>query len=60
MLLGRTLGVVVANHGKELNRLKKRPRIYFADAPHAAGIIEGIEYYNFLDHIRIPNDAVES
>ena len=60
MLLGRTLGVVVANHGKELNRLKKRPRIYFSDQSHAAGIIDGIEYYNFLDHIRIPNDAIES
>ncbi|MEM9827082.1 MAG: HAD-IIB family hydrolase, partial [Planctomycetota bacterium] len=60
MLLGRTLGVVVANHGRELNRLKKRPRIYFAQNPHAAGILEGIEYYNFLDHIRIPNDQVVS
>ena len=60
MLLGRTLGVVVANHGKELNRLKKRPRIYFAEGSNARGIIEGIEYYNFLDHIRIPNDTVDS
>lgn len=60
MLLGRTLGVVVANHGKELNRLKKRPRIYFANGSNARGIIEGIEYYNFLDHIRIPNDTVDS
>lgn len=60
MLLGRTLGVVVANHSKELNRLKKRPRIYFAQAPHAAGILEGINYYNFLDEISIPNDRIES
>jgi sucrose-phosphate synthase len=56
MLLGRTLGVVVANHSPELNRLRKRPRIYFAEAPHAAGILEGIQYYNFLDQIVIPND----
>ena len=60
MLLGRTLGVVVANHGPELNRLKKRPRVYFAGAPHAAGILEGIEYYNFLENIVIPNDRIES
>ena len=60
MLLGRTLGVVVANHSKELNRLKKRPRIYFAQSPHAAGILEGIEYYNFLGDIVIPNDRIES
>ena len=59
MLTGRTLGVVVANHGKELNRLRKLPRIYFAEAAHAAGIIEGIKYYNFLDKIVIPNDRIE-
>ena len=59
MLLGRTLGVVVANHSKELNRLKNRPRIYFAQASHAAGILEGIEYYNFMDKIVIPNDRIE-
>jgi len=59
MLLGRTLGVVVANHSKELNRLKNRPRIYFAESAHAAGILEGIEYYNFLDKIVIPNDRNE-
>ena len=59
MLLGRTLGVVVANHGRELNRLRKRPRIYFAESSHAAGILEGINYYNFLGHIRIPNDQIE-
>jgi sucrose-phosphate synthase len=59
MLLGRTLGVVVANHSKELNRLKNRPRIYFARASHAAGILEGIEYYNFLDKIVIPNDRID-
>ena len=59
MLLGRTLGVVVANHSKELNRLKNRPRIYFAQGSHAAGILEGIEYYNFMDKIVIPNDRIE-
>ena len=59
MLTGRTLGVVVANHSKELNRLRKRPRIYFAEAAHAAGVLEGIKYYNFLDKIVIPNDRIE-
>ena len=53
------LGVVVANHSKELSRLKNRPRIYFAKASHAAGILEGIEYYNFMDKIVIPNDRIE-
>ncbi|MEZ6046384.1 MAG: HAD-IIB family hydrolase [Planctomycetaceae bacterium] len=59
MLLGRTLGVVVGNHSRELNRLRKRPRIYFAEASHAAGILEGIHYYHFLDNIIIPNDRNE-
>jgi sucrose-phosphate synthase len=59
MLLGRTLGVVVANHSKELNRLRNQPRVYFANAAHAAGILEGIQYYNFLDKIVIPNDGIE-
>lgn len=56
MLKGNTLGVVVANHSKELNRLKKYSRVYFSQASHARGIIEGIHYYNFLDTIEIPNE----
>ncbi|MCA9040875.1 MAG: HAD-IIB family hydrolase [Planctomycetaceae bacterium] len=59
MLLGRTLGVVVGNHSRELKRLRNRPRIYFAEASHAAGILEGIQYYHFLDNIVIPNDRNE-
>ena len=59
MLLGRTLGVVVANHSEEMNRLRNQPRIYFAESSHAAGILEGINYYNFLDKIVIPNDRIE-
>ncbi len=59
MLMGRTLGVVVANHGEELETLKGMPRVYFAEASHARGILEGVEYYNFLENIRIPNDSIE-
>lgn len=59
MLKGRTLGVVVGNHGQEMEKLRSLPRIYFAQASHAAGIIEGIEYYQFLEQIVIPNDNVE-
>jgi sucrose-phosphate synthase len=60
MLLGRTLGVVVANYSPELERLRNQPRIYFAQGAHARGIIEGIEYYHFLTDIVIPNDQLES
>ncbi len=57
MLKGRSLGVVVGNHSSELNKLRKHTRVYFAEGKHAWGIIEGIKYYNFLDHITIPNDG---
>jgi len=59
MLSGNTLGVVVGNYSKELERLRGYPRVYFAEAEHAAGISEGIRYYNFLDQITIPNDKSE-
>lgn len=59
MLLGRTLGVVVGNYSPELERLRNRPRVYFAESAHARGIIEGIHYYQFLENIVIPNDRIE-
>ncbi|MCA9121929.1 MAG: HAD-IIB family hydrolase [Planctomycetaceae bacterium] len=59
MLKGRTLGVVVGNYSPELEKLRKLPRIYFAEAAHARGIIEGVNYYHFLDRITIPNDRIE-
>ncbi|AMV35042.1 Mannosylfructose-phosphate synthase [Pirellula sp. SH-Sr6A] len=59
MLTGRTLGVVVSNYSSELERLRNRPRIYFASAPHARGILEGVDYYHFLDQIVIPNDHID-
>ncbi len=59
MLLGRTLGVVVGNYSPELEGLRNQPRVYFASGHHARGILEGIEYYNFLDNIVIPNDRIE-
>jgi sucrose-phosphate synthase len=59
MLLGRTLGVVVANYSPELEKLRNRPRIYFAKSPHARGILEGIDFYHFLTDIVIPNEQLE-
>lgn len=56
MLSGSTLGVVVGNYSPELEKLRKYPRVFFAQAHHAAGIIEGVNYYNFFDHITIPNE----
>lgn len=54
MLIGHSLGVVVGNHSAELERLKGLKRIYFAQATHAAGVLEGIEHYQFLGRIRQP------
>jgi len=51
MLLGDTLGVVVANHSTELRRLKGRPRVYFSEGEYAWGINEALDYYNFLGKV---------
>ena len=56
MLLGDTLAVVVGNHSQELEKLRGKPRILFAEGSHAWGILEGIEYYNFLGDIRVPEE----
>lgn len=59
MLSGDTLGVVVSNHTAELERLRGRPRVYFAKCPHARGILEGIDWYDFLGDIRFPSEEQE-
>ena len=48
MLRGDTLGVVVGNHSPELRHLRGEPRIYFAEAHHAWGVMEGLKHYHFL------------
>jgi sucrose-phosphate synthase len=47
MLIGDTLGVVVANHSSELTSLKGNEQIYFARAAYADGIAEGMAHYTF-------------
>ena len=59
MLSGDTLGVVVSNHTPELERLRGRPRVHFAKSAHARGILEGIDWYDFLGDIRIPAEEHE-
>ena len=48
MLRGEMLGVVVANYSVELEKLKGKRKIYFANNKYAAGIIEGLGYYKFF------------
>ena len=47
MLIGDTLGVVVANHSPELASLKGNEQVYFARAAYADGIAEGMTHYAF-------------
>ncbi len=55
MIRGNTLAVVVANrHEEELSDLTDIERVYFAKAPHAAGILEAIEHYRFFDACKMP------
>ncbi len=48
MLGGNTFAVVVGNYSPELERLRGKPHVYFADEHYSAGIIEGIDRYRFL------------
>lgn len=57
MMRGNTLAVVVANrHHEELSQLVDQERIYFAGQPHAQGILEAIEHYDFFNACRVPQD----
>lgn len=56
MLSGNTLGVVVGNHSAELEALRDRERVYFADGRYAWGILEGIEYYDFFGSLRATHE----
>lgn len=60
MLLGDTLGVVVANHSPELARLRGKSRIYFANGNYAVGILEGLKHYHFLSDITIPEEPQQA
>ena len=59
MLTGDTLGVVVGNHSPELDKLKDKPRIYFARGEFSQGIIEGVDHYHFFADITIPEENIE-
>jgi len=55
LMRGNTLAAVVANrHYEELSQLTEIERIYFADKPFAAGILEALDYYDFFDRCSMP------
>ncbi|MBU6459670.1 MAG: HAD-IIB family hydrolase [Proteobacteria bacterium] len=55
MLIGDTLGIVVGNYSPELHRLKGQTQIYFARHHYAAGILEGLAHYGFIDTDKYPS-----
>lgn len=48
MLRGPFRGIVVGNHAPELEGLRGRRGVYFAQASYAAGVLEGLEHWGFL------------
>ncbi len=55
MMRGNTLAAVVANrHHEELSQLEDVERIYFAEKPFAAGILEALGYYDFFNTCQDP------
>ncbi len=55
MMRGNTLAAVVANrHHEELSQLEDVERIYFAEKPFAAGILEALDYYDFFNTCQDP------
>lgn len=58
MLRGNTLAVVVANRQSEaLSSLVDVDRIYFAKKPHALGILEAIDHYDFYGSCGVSDPA---
>jgi sucrose-phosphate synthase len=51
MLTSEAMGIVVGNYSPEMEGLRGRPGIYFATAEYAAGILEGIDHYGFVDGV---------
>lgn len=45
MLTGKMKGIVVSNYSPELQELKSKKQIYFAQKSLAAGVLEGLKHY---------------
>ena len=48
MISSAARGLVVGNHSEELDKLRRKPNIYFSPETYAAGIIDGLKHYGFL------------
>ncbi len=49
MLKGDVKAVVVGNYSDELETIKGSRHVYFAEAPCAGGILEGMKHYGFVE-----------
>ncbi len=49
MIKGDPKAVIVGNYSCELSHLRPGRTIYFANAPYAAGILEGLSHYDFIE-----------
>ena len=56
-LSGQFLGVIGGDHGLELKTTTSLPRVYLAKKNNFAGLVEGIEAYEFEGKIRVPKSA---
>jgi sucrose-phosphate synthase len=60
MLRGEPRAVVVGNFSPELKRLRGMKNVYFAKKGYAAGILEGMAYYRFIEQSKgNPSNAAE-
>jgi sucrose-phosphate synthase len=48
MLNGAISGVAVGNYSEELEKLRDRENVYFSEKEYADGILDGVEYYEFI------------
>ncbi len=48
MLVGKSRGLIVANHSDEMEKLKGKANIYFSPKSYAAGIIDGLRHYGLV------------
>ena len=49
MLRGSFRGIVVGNHAPELEPLRGKRRVYFAEGNYARGVLEGLKHYDFIN-----------
>ncbi|MEE4272910.1 MAG: HAD-IIB family hydrolase [Thermoanaerobaculales bacterium] len=59
MLTSGAFGIVVGNYSPELGTLRGRDGVYFAEAEHADGILEGIRHFGFVDGVGPAGDETD-